>query len=86
MYTELEATGLTRNVIDSYLTGRANERGYTQQADPYDEIVGIAGGEAKYREMLEWMDGSLSQEQKTTYDNVVAVSYTHLTLPTNREV
>ena len=71
MYTELEATGLTRNVIDSYLTGRANERGYTQQSDPYDEIVGIAGGEAKYREMLEWMDGSLSQEQKTTYDNVV---------------
>tara|TARA_B100001248_G_scaffold142333_1_gene106872 strand:- start:1863 stop:2711 length:849 start_codon:yes stop_codon:yes gene_type:complete len=72
MYAELESTGLPRSLIDSYLTGRSTENNYTNNAaDPYDEIVGIAGGEAQYKEMLMWMDKTLPTEEKQSYDKVV---------------
>ena len=72
MYAELESTGLPRSLIDSYLTGRSTENNYTNNAaDPYDEIVGIAGGEAQYKEMLLWMDKTLPTEEKQSYDKVV---------------
>ena len=70
MYAELESTGLPRSLIDSYLTGRATEQEYNA-ADPYDEIVGIAGGEKQYREMLMWMDKTLPTEEKQNYNNIV---------------
>lgn len=72
MYAELESTGLPRSLIDSYLTGRSTENNYTNNAaDPYDEIVGIAGGESQYKEMLLWMDKTLPTEEKQSYDKVV---------------
>lgn len=72
MYAELESTGLPRSLIDSYLTGRSTENNYTNNAaDPYDEIVGIAGGESQYKEMLMWMDKTLPTEEKQSYDKVV---------------
>ena len=70
MYAELESTGLPRSLIDSYLTGRATEQEYNA-ADPYDEIVGIAGGEKQYKEMLMWMDKTLPTEEKQSYNNIV---------------
>ena len=70
MYAELESTGLPRSLIDSYLTGRATEQEYNA-ADPYDEIVGIAGGEKQYREMRMWMDKTLPTEEKQSYNNIV---------------
>ena len=69
MYAELESTGLPRSLIDSYLTGRATEQEYNA-ADPYDEIVGIAGGEKQYREMLMWMDKTLPTEENQSYNNI----------------
>tara|TARA_X000001388_G_C2210227_1_gene114834 strand:+ start:246 stop:1094 length:849 start_codon:yes stop_codon:yes gene_type:complete len=72
MYEQLESTGLPRSLIDSYLTGRSTENNYTNNAaDPYDEIVGIAGGESQYKEMLLWMDKTLPTEEKQSYDKVV---------------
>ena len=75
-YKELESTGLTRNVIDSYLAGLKPKEGTEQvAADPsfpeYEDIVGIAGGEDKYMEMLQWMDGNISKEELQEFDKVV---------------
>ena len=75
-YKQLEATGLTRNVIDSYLAGLKPQEGTEQAAaDPsfpeYEDIVGIAGGEDKYMEMLQWMDGNVSKEELQEFDKVV---------------
>tara|TARA_A100001388_G_scaffold40948_1_gene26240 strand:+ start:14357 stop:15208 length:852 start_codon:yes stop_codon:yes gene_type:complete len=70
MYDELLGTGLTKAVIDSYLQGRANEQGYTQQVDPYNDIVAIAGGEKEYREMLEYV-GTLPSDQIDAFNNIV---------------
>tara|TARA_B100001093_G_scaffold519340_1_gene607877 strand:+ start:3809 stop:4678 length:870 start_codon:yes stop_codon:yes gene_type:complete len=76
MYEQLESTGLPRTLIDAYLDGRAVQSNYTTETttdpnDPYEEIVGIAGGETQYKEMLQWMDGSLSNEEKQNYDKIV---------------
>jgi hypothetical protein len=74
-YKELESTGLTRNVIDSYLAGLKPQEGTQQAADPsfpeYEDIVGIAGGEDKYMEMLQWMNGNISKEELQEFDKVV---------------
>mgnify|MGYP003125259711 CR=1 FL=1 len=70
MYDELLGTGLTKAVIDSYLQGRANEQGYTQQVDPYNDIVAIAGGEKEYREMLEYV-GTLPSDQIDAFNDIV---------------
>ena len=75
-YKELESTGLTRNVIDSYLAGLKPQEGTEQAAaDPsfpeYEDIVGIAGGEDKYMEMLQWMDGNISKEELQEFDKIV---------------
>lgn len=75
-YKELESTGLTRNVIDSYLAGLKPKEGTEQvAADPsfpeYEDIVGIAGGEDKYMEMLQWMDGNISKEELQEFDKIV---------------
>ena len=75
-YKELESTGLTRNVIDSYLAGLKPKEGTEQvAADPsfpeYEDIVGIAGGEDKYMEMLKWMDGNISKEELQKFDKIV---------------
>ena len=75
-YKELEATGLPRNLIDSYLNGLKPKEGTEQvAADPsfpeYEDIVGIAGGEDKYKEMLQWMDGNVDKEELTEFDKIV---------------
>ncbi len=70
MYDELMSTGLTKAVIDTYLNGRADEQGYTQQVDPYNDIVAIAGGEAQYREMLEYV-GTLPSDQIDAFNTIV---------------
>lgn len=75
-YKQLEATGLPRSLIDNYLNGLKPQEGTEQAAaDPsfpeYEDIVGIAGGEDKYMEMLQWMDGNISKEELQEFDKVV---------------
>ena len=75
-YKQLEATGLPRNLIDSYLGGLKPQEGTEQPtADPsfpeYEDIVGIAGGEDKYKEMLQWMDGNVDKEELQEFDKIV---------------
>jgi len=74
-YKQLEQTGLPRNLIDSYLNGLQPQEGTQPTADPsfpeYEDIVGIAGGEEKYLEMLQWMDGNIPKEELQEFDKVV---------------
>tara|TARA_R100001015_G_scaffold15015_1_gene7034 strand:- start:36 stop:869 length:834 start_codon:yes stop_codon:yes gene_type:complete len=74
-YKQLEQTGLPRNLIDSYLNGLQPQEGTQPAADPsfpeYEDIVGIAGGEEKYLEMLQWMDGNIPKEELQEFDKVV---------------
>lgn len=74
-YKQLEQTGLPRNLIDSYLNGLQPQEGTQPAADPsfpeYEDIVGIAGGEEKYLEMLQWMDGNIPKEELQEFDKIV---------------
>jgi len=74
-YKQLEQTGLPRNLIDSYLNGLQPREGTQPAADPsfpeYEDIVGIAGGEEKYLEMLQWMDGNIPKEELQEFDKIV---------------
>jgi len=74
-YKQLEQTGLPRNLIDSYLNGLQPQEGSQPAADPsfpeYEDIVGIAGGEEKYLEMLQWMDGNIPKEELQEFDKIV---------------
>ena len=74
-YKQLEQTGLPRNLIDSYLNGLQPQEGTQPAADPsfpeYEDIVGIAGGEDKYLEMLQWMDGNIPKEELQEFDKIV---------------
>ena len=74
-YKQLEQTGLPRNLIDSYLNGLEPREGTQPAADPsfpeYEDIVGIAGGEEKYLEMLQWMDGNITKEELQEFDKIV---------------
>ena len=74
-YKQLEQTGLPRNLIDSYLNGLQPKEGTQPAADPsfpeYEDIVGIAGGEEKYLEMLQWMDGNIPKEELQEFDKIV---------------
>ena len=74
-YKQLEQTGLPRNLIDSYLNGLQPREGTQPAVDPsfpeYEDIVGIAGGEEKYLEMLQWMDGNIPKEELQEFDKIV---------------
>ena len=82
-YKQLEQTGLPRNLIDSYLNGLQPREGTQPAADPsfpeYEDIVGIAGGEEKYLEMLQWMDGNIPKEELQEFDKIVDAEKRNIT-------
>ena len=82
-YKQLEQTGLPRNLIDSYLNGLEPREGTQPAADPsfpeYEDIVGIAGGEEKYLEMLQWMDGNIPKEELQEFDKIVDAEKRNIT-------
>ena len=77
MYKTLEDTGLSRAAIDSYLTGRAAESGYTksEQADLTDaEVTKIqtsVGGEAQYNKMISWATENLEPTTLEAFNSLV---------------
>jgi hypothetical protein len=77
MYKTLEDTGLSRAAIDSYLTGRAAESGYTksEQADLTDaEVTKIqtsVGGEAQYNKMIGWATENLEPTTLEAFNSLV---------------
>ena len=77
MYKTLEHTGLSRAAIDSYLTGRAAESGYTksEQADLTDaEVTKIqtsVGGEAQYNKMIGWATENLEPTTLEAFNSLI---------------
>jgi len=77
MYKTLEDTGLSRAAIDSYLTGRAAESGYTnsETADLTDaEVTKIqtsVGGEAQYNKMISWATENLEPTTLEAFNSLV---------------
>ena len=65
-YDALEKLGLTRQYIDSYINGLA-----AQQTQLQNQLMGVAGGEEQYGEMMRWMNESLTTDEVQAYDRVV---------------
>ena len=65
-YDALEKLGLNRQYVDSYINGLA-----AQQTQMQNQLMGIAGGEEQYGEMMRWMNESLTADEVQAYDRVV---------------
>jgi hypothetical protein len=73
MYDQLLGTGLSKQAIDSYLTGRAEEMGYNsdlQQSD-IDTIKKSVGGEDQYKALMDWAGQNLSQDSIESFDHLI---------------
>ena len=76
MYENLSTAGLTRDVVDSYLTGIRQKAGY-QEAESFlsdqevDEVHALAGGTQGYNDLMAWAGENLSQADADNYDQVV---------------
>ena len=76
MYENLSTAGLTRDVVDSYLTGIRQQAGY-QEAESFlsdqevDEVHALAGGTQGYNDLMAWAGENLSQADADNYDQVV---------------
>ena len=77
MYEKLNTAGLTKDVVDSYLSGLRNKTG-TETAAPtltdteIIEVKSIAQGEEGYQDLMEWAGKNLDQESIQNYDAVLA--------------
>ena len=72
MYQSLLDAGLSKNAVDSYLTGRAAEMGYTEDGEgaaeelAQEEVKGIRdsiGGDEAYSKMVSWALDNLSRPE-----------------------
>lgn len=72
MYQSLLDAGLSKNAVDSYLTGRATEMGYTEDGQnaaeelAQEEVKGIRdsiGGDEAYGKMVSWALDNLSKPE-----------------------
>tara|TARA_Y100001963_G_C6744034_1_gene430579 strand:- start:272 stop:1219 length:948 start_codon:yes stop_codon:yes gene_type:complete len=77
-YQKLEAAGLSRAAVDSYLQGRAVEMGYNSSTATNDitdatvnEIKSVAGGEQTYLDMVTWASNNLNKESIDAFDSIV---------------
>ena len=76
MYENLSTAGLTRDVVDSYLTGIRQQAGY-QEAESFlsdqevNEVHALAGGTQGYNDLMAWAGENLSQADADNYDQVV---------------
>ena len=72
MYQSLLDAGLSKNAVDSYLTGRAAEMGYTEDGEgaaeelAQEEVKSIRdsiGGDEAYGKMVSWALDNLSKPE-----------------------
>lgn len=65
-YQELEASGITRDIVDSYITGQK------ALADKQtEEIYSVCGGQDHFMSMANWAKANLSSSEIEAYDNSV---------------
>tara|TARA_R100000697_G_scaffold32704_1_gene44041 strand:+ start:683 stop:1390 length:708 start_codon:yes stop_codon:yes gene_type:complete len=65
-YSELEAQGLSRDLVDNYIEGQ------TALADTQmNQIYNITGNKDNYEEMISWASDNLSDSEVTAYNKLV---------------
>ena len=65
-YTELSNIGLTREVVDAYISG--------QQAlaeNKANSIMSTVGGQEQYKEMVDWASKNLSPQEVRAFNNTI---------------
>ena len=79
MYSKLESTGLSKEIIDNYLEGVKGNLGMTP--DPTTPVLSeseikdlknIAGGERGYDQLMDWAGNNLTAQDAKNYDDVLA--------------
>ena len=79
MYSKLESTGLSKEIIDNYLEGVKGNLGMSQEnASPVlseseiKDLKNIAGGERGYEQLMNWAGNNLTEQDAKNYDDVLA--------------
>lgn len=62
-YAELEAAGMTKDVVDNYIAGRLAGESAAAQG-----LYDVAGGEEGYQQLLEWGKANIPTDQQAAYD------------------
>ena len=65
-YESLDKLGLKKEYVDNYVRGVQ-----AQQQQLQAQLMGVAGGEEDYGQMMVWMNENLSAEEVEAYDRVV---------------
>jgi hypothetical protein len=65
-YESLDKLGLKKEYVDSYVRGMQ-----AQQEQLRAQLMGVAGGEESYGQMLEWMNENLNADEVEAYDRVM---------------
>ena len=77
MYSQLGTAGLTKEVVDSYLSGVRKEVGL-ESAEPVlteseiKDVKNLAGGDRGYDNLMQWAGENLDQEAIQDFDGVLA--------------
>jgi hypothetical protein len=66
-FAELEAKGIPRNVVDTYLNGLKAQSQLTAQT-----VYSMVGGQEQYTAMTAWAKANLSAEEVNAYNNAVS--------------
>jgi hypothetical protein len=66
-FAELEAKGIPRNVVDTYLNGLKAQSQLTAQT-----VYSMVGGQEQYAAMTAWAKANLSAEEVNAYNNAVS--------------
>ena len=79
MYSKLESTGLSKEIIDNYLEGVRGNLGMSQEDtspvlsdSEIKDLKNIAGGERGYDQLMDWAGNNLSAQDAKNYDDVLA--------------
>ncbi len=79
MYSKLEGTGLSREIIDNYLEGVRGNLGMSPEdtspvlsESEIKDLKNIAGGERGYDQLMDWAGNNLTQQDAKNYDDVLA--------------
>ena len=73
-YTELAENGFSRELVDTYIAGVKAQQATGQELGDkaQEEIFSVAGGEAKYNDLIAWAENKLDAAEKEAYNKVVA--------------
>jgi len=79
MYDKLATAGLSKEVVDNYLSGVRGELGIEpEQTSPVlsdaeiKDLKNIAGGERGYDNLMDWAGNNLTEQDAKSYDDVLA--------------